>query len=315
MTNSKYIVIEYAIDELGKLSERVGDSVDNVIDIVMKAENVIVSGVGKSGLIAKKIAATLTSVGKPAYFLHPVEAMHGDIGIVKSKCVVIVISNSGSTSEILTVLPYLKKRQVPIIGILGNMDSPLARGCDYILDATVRREACPLNLAPTTSTLIALTLGDMIAVGLMEKSGFSPEDFAISHPAGLLGKSLSMTVSEIMHSGKHLPIVSSSVTFKEAIIESSRKALGGVIVTDDGKTIIGLLTDGDVRRVLERYDNLTEVLLADAMTRNPLTVHESALLGEALAIMEHRKSKIGLLPVINSVGELVGLIRLHDIIA
>lgn len=315
MTNSKNIVIEYAIDELGKLSDRVGDSVDNVIDILMKAENVIVSGVGKSGLIAKKIAATLTSVGKSAYFLHPVEAMHGDIGIVKSKSVVIVISNSGSTSEILTVLPYLKKREVPIIGILGSMDSPLARGCDYVLDATVEREACPLNLAPTTSTLIALTLGDMIAVGLMEKSGFSPEDFAISHPAGLLGKSLSMTVREIMHSGTHLPIVSSNVTFKEAIIESSRKALGGVIVTDDGKTIIGLLTDGDVRRVLERYDNLREVLLVDVMTRNPLTVHESALLGEALAIMEHRKSKIGLLPVINSSGELVGLIRLHDIIA
>lgn len=308
-------VTSYAIEELHTLPERLENTMESVLSALTMSERVIVSGVGKSGIIAQKIAATLTSVGKPSHFLHPIEAMHGDIGIVDKSSVVIILSNSGATSELLSLIPYLKKRNIIIIGILGNTDSPLAKVCNYVLDASVKREACPLNLAPTTSTLIALAIGDMIAVGYMERSGFTPEEFAISHPAGLLGKSLSMTVKEVMYSGVHLPIIESSATFKQAIIESSHKSLGGVIISDNGLTIDGLLTDGDVRRVLEHYDDLRDVVLSKVMTRNPVTIHESALLGEALALMEHRKSKIGFVPVINSDSEIVGVIRLHDIIA
>lgn len=308
-------VVRFAVEELNTLPERLEKKIDEVLTVLVGCENVIVTGVGKSGIIARKIAATLTSVGKPSYFLHPIEAMHGDIGIVSKSSVIIILSNSGTTSELLSLAPYLKKRNTNIIGILGNTESPLAKVCTYVLDASVNREACPLNLAPTTSTLIAMAIGDMLAVGCMEKSGFTPEEFAVSHPAGLLGKSLSMTVKEVMYAGVHLPIVHSNATFKQAIIESSHKSLGGVIISDNGSTINGLLTDGDVRRVLEHYDDLRDVVLSQVMTRNPLTIHESALLGEALALMEHRKSKIGFLPVINTASEIVGVIRLHDIIA
>lgn len=308
-------VLDFAIEELSLLHNRLDDSLDSALTQLQIADEVIIMGVGKSGIIGQKIAATLTSVGKKAHFLHPVEAMHGDIGIVKKGAAIIIISNSGTTTELLAVMPYIRKRDTIIIGIIGNIHSPLASLSDIVLDASVQREACPLNLAPTTSTLIALTIGDMLAVGLMEKTEFTAEDFAISHPAGLLGKSLSAKVQDVMHSHDHLPIISSNASFKEAILENSRKSLGGVIICDDGKSIAGLLTDGDVRRALEHYDDLREISLTEVMTKKPLTIHQSALLGEALSLMEHRRSKINVLPVINDESHLVGLIRLHDILS
>jgi arabinose-5-phosphate isomerase len=308
-------VVEFAIEELSLLHNRLNDSFDAVLTQLYSADEVIIMGVGKSGIIGQKIAATLTSIGKRALFLHPVEAMHGDIGIVKVHTAIIIISNSGTTAELMAIMPYIRKRNVTIIGILGNIHSPLASLCDSILDASVQREACPLNLAPTTSTLIALTIGDMLAVGLMEKTQFTAEDFAISHPAGLLGKSLSTKVQDVMHTHDRLPLISSRASFKEAILENSRKSLGGVIITDDGKSIVGLLTDGDVRRALEHYDDLRDISLTEVMTKQPLTIHQTALLGEALSLMEHRRSKINVLPVIDDDSHLVGLIRLHDILS
>lgn len=308
-------VLDFAIEELSLLYNRLDDSFDLALTQLHTSDEVIIMGVGKSGIIGQKIAATLTSVGKKAHFLHPVEAMHGDIGIVKKGAAVIIISNSGTTAELLAVMPYIRKRDTTIIGIIGNIHSPLASLSDIVLNASVQREACPLNLAPTTSTLIALIIGDMLAVGLMEKTQFTAEDFAISHPAGLLGKSLSGKVQDVMHSHDRLPIISSNASFKEAILENSRKSLGGVIISDNGREIIGLLTDGDVRRALEHDDDLRNISLTEVMTKQPLTIHQSALLGEALSLMEHRRSKINVLPVIDHQSHLVGLIRLHDILS
>ncbi len=277
---------------------------------------VILLGLGKSGLIARKIAATLTSTGTAAVYLHPSDALHGDLGIVTSDDVAILMSNSGETDELLEIVPYLKKRQVPIIAIVGNLNSSLARNADVILDASVDKEACPLNLAPTTSTTVALAIGDAIAMTLMQAKGLTPEDFALNHPAGRLGKRLTLKVSDIMHSGTENPTISPAATWLEVITAISQGGLGAVNVVDNCGYLLGIITDGDLRRTFQKIDvtKLESVESDKIMTRNPITISPGCLAYDALQLMENRPLQISVLPVVNEHGICLGLIRLHDIV-
>jgi arabinose-5-phosphate isomerase len=277
---------------------------------------VILVGLGKSGLIARKIAATLTSTGTAAVYLHPSDALHGDLGIVTSDDVAIFMSNSGETGELLEIAPYLKQRQVPIIAIVGNLNSTLARNADVVLDATVDKEACPLNLAPTTSTTVALVIGDAIAMTLMEAKGLTPEDFALNHPAGRLGKRLTLKVSDIMHSGTENPTISPMATWLEVITAISQGGLGAVNVVDNSGYLLGIITDGDLRRTFQKIDltKLESIGSDKIMTKNPITIDPDCLAYDALQMMEKRPSQISVMPVVNEQGVCLGLIRLHDII-
>jgi arabinose-5-phosphate isomerase len=277
---------------------------------------IVVVGVGKSGNVAQKIAATLTSTGTLAVYLHPSDALHGGLGIVTSEDVVVVISNSGETDEILSMLPYLKHRRVPIIAIIGNLRSTLAARADVLINASVEKEACPLGLAPTTSTTVALAIGDALAIALMQCKELTPEAFALNHPAGRLGKRLSLRVSDVMHGGAENPKIKPDAPLLEVVRAISRGGLGAVnVVSDDGQ-LIGLITDGDLRRTLERGDlaDLAHLTSATIMTRKPITTTPDTLAYDALRVLEDRPSQISVLPVVDETGACVGLIRLHDIV-
>jgi arabinose-5-phosphate isomerase len=277
---------------------------------------VVLIGVGKSGIVARKVAATLTSIGTVAVYLHPSDALHGDLGIVTSKDVAIVLSNSGETDELIVMLPYLKRRQVPIIAIVGNLRSTLSGHADVVLDASVDKEACPFNLAPTTSTTVALAIGDALAMTLMKVKGFTQEDFALNHPAGRLGKRLTLRVKDLMHSGAENPTVSLQASVIEVVSAIGQAGLGAVNVVDDYGYLMGIITDGDVRRLLQRVRPADlETLIGDAiMTRNPVVVCSDTLAYHALQLMEDRPSQISVLPVVDQERRCVGLIRLHDIV-
>jgi arabinose-5-phosphate isomerase len=277
---------------------------------------VVLIGVGKSGIVARKVAATLTSIGTVAVYLHPSDALHGDLGIVTSKDVAIVLSNSGETDELIVMLPYLKRRQVPIIAIVGNLRSTLSGHADVVLDASVDKEACPFNLAPTTSTTVALAIGDALAMTLMKVKGFTQEDFALNHPAGRLGKRLTLRVKDLMHSGAENPTVSLQASVIEVVSAIGQAGLGAVNVVDDYGYLMGIITDGDVRRLLQRVRPADlETLIGDAiMTRNPVVVFSDTLAYHALQLMEDRPSQISVLPVVDQERRCVGLIRLHDIV-
>jgi len=277
---------------------------------------VVLIGVGKSGIVARKVAATLTSIGTVAVYLHPSDALHGDLGIVTSKDVAIVLSNSGETDELIVMLPYLKCRQVPIIAIVGNLRSTLSGHADVVLDASVDKEACPFNLAPTTSTTVALAIGDALAMTLMKVKGFTQEDFALNHPAGRLGKRLTLRVKDLMHSGAENPTVSLQASVIEVVSAIGQAGLGAVNVVDDYGYLMGIITDGDVRRLLQRVRPADlETLIGDAiMTRNPVVVFSDTLAYHALQLMEDRPSQISVLPVVDQERRCVGLIRLHDIV-
>jgi arabinose-5-phosphate isomerase len=277
---------------------------------------VVLIGVGKSGIVARKVAATLTSIGTVAVYLHPSDALHGDLGIVTSKDVAIVLSNSGETDELIVMLPYLKRRQVPIIAIVGNLRSTLSGHADVVLDASVDKEACPFNLAPTTSTTVALAIGDALAMTLMKVKGFTQEDFALNHPAGRLGKRLTLRVKDLMHSGAENPTVSLQASVIEVVRAIGQAGLGAVNVVDDYGYLMGIITDGDVRRLLQRVRPADlETLIGDAiMTRNPVVVFSDTLAYHALQLMEDRPSQISVLPVVDQERRCVGLIRLHDIV-
>jgi arabinose-5-phosphate isomerase len=277
---------------------------------------VVVVGVGKSGSIAQKIAGTLTSTGSGSVYLHPSDAMHGGLGIVADGDVVIALSNSGETDEIISMLPYLKHRAVPIIAVVGNLRSSLARGADVLLDASVDKEACPLNLAPTTSTTVALAIGDALAMTLMQVKGLTENDFAQNHPAGRLGKRLTLRVADLMHSGKDNPAISANATWVEIVAAISRGGLGAVNVVDEEQKLVGIITDGDLRRALQTTDylelpGLTSKLI---MTRGPVVATPDILAYDALRLMEDRPSQISVLPVVDKEKRCVGLIRLHDIV-
>lgn len=277
---------------------------------------VIITGIGKSGFIARKIAATMTSTGTRAMFLHPSDALHGDIGILQSSDVVVILSNSGETDEILGMLPYLKNRGVPLIAIVGNMNSTVARNADAVLDASVDKETCPFNLAPTASTTVALAIGDALALTVMQMKGLTPEDFALNHPAGRLGKRLTLKVSDLMRKGDDNPTVLPSASWVEVISAITRGGLGAVNVVTDADKLAGIITDGDVRRALQK-SNPTEfgTLSAEGlMTRNPITTTPDELAYAALQLMENRPSQISVLPVVDHDRRSVGLLRLHDLV-
>jgi arabinose-5-phosphate isomerase len=288
-------------------------SVNQAVRLLLETEGkIVVSGVGKSGVIAQKIAQTLTSTGSPAYFLHPSDALHGGLGVVAGGDVVIALSNSGETDELLAIVPSLKQRGAAIISIVGNMNSRLAAQSDVAVDAAVDCEACPLNLAPTASTTVALAMGDALAMALMEAKQLTEEDFAFNHPAGRLGKRLTLRVFDIMHDA---PSVSPSDGWLEVVHSMSAGALGAVAVLEADRQLVGIITDGDLRRTVERTPPEKFGLLTahEMMTGTPISVDADALAFEALQLMEQRASQISVLPVMRE-GRCTGFIRLHDIV-
>jgi arabinose-5-phosphate isomerase len=291
-----------------------GSSVNRALEMISGcASKVIVTGVGKSGVIAQKIAQTLTSTGTIAIFVHPSDALHGGLGVITAGDVVIAVSNSGETDEIVAMLPTLVNRRVPTIAIVGNVDSTLARKADVVLDASVDKEACPLNLAPTTSTTVSLAIGDAIAMTIMEVRGLTAEDFAANHPAGRLGRRLTMKVRDLMHESPEITPDSSWIEVVKAI---SKFALGAVNITDKSGKLVGIVTDGDLRRTIERTEagKLGSLAAAEMMTEDPITASPEMLAYDALRLMENRSSQISVLPVVDEAGKCIGLLRLHDVV-
>lgn len=274
---------------------------------------VVVTGMGKSGHIGAKIAATLASTGTPAFFVHPGEASHGDLGMITAKDVVLALSNSGETDEIITILPLIKRLGIPLITLTGRPASRLAKAATVNLDVGVEKEACPLGLAPTSSTTAALAMGDALAVALLEARGFTAEAFALSHPAGSLGRRLLLRVEDIMHGGATTPRVSVAATLSEALLEMSRKGLGMTTVVDGHGKLAGIFTDGDLRRLLDHGEIAIKATRIDAvMIRNAASVPPQMLAAEALALMESRR--INALPVVDDSGSLVGAFNMHDLL-
>lgn len=300
-------------DAISALEDRIDDHFVRACDLIMTCKGrVVVTGMGKSGHIGRKIAATLASTGTPSFFVHPGEASHGDMGMITSADVVIAISNSGSTSEVITILPLIKRMGAPLISMTGNPASTLAREAAANLDVSVSVEACPLGLAPTSSTTATLVMGDALAVALLEARGFSTEDFAFSHPGGSLGRRLLLRVADIMHTGDRIPVVQEAATLSEALLEVSRKGLGMTTVVDAGGTMTGIFTDGDLRRTLDKPIDVHTTPISEVMTRNGRAIQPEQLAAEALNVMEGLK--INALPVTDDSGALVGAINMHDLL-
>jgi arabinose-5-phosphate isomerase len=320
MSKSEYEAIVEAsflhdINELQEISSNIAwGSIIDAGEIILKAEHVITIGVGKSAIMAKRLSASLTSIGVKSVYLHPIDALHGDIGIIGSDDVIVLFSNSGNTEEIVSIMPFLSMRASTIIGILGNSASILSRHCDITINAEIQREGCPLNIVPTTSLLVATALSNALIIAIMHLGRITKDDFAKSHPAGQLGRNLLLTVDSVMVKGSdYLPFVKPDQSLKDLLIIMSAKKLGCAIVSEDSQKISGFVTDGDIRRCLSGMDQLSSILVKDIMTINPIMIHASASLGEALSLMEDRENKIGVLPVINEVGACIGIVRLHDI--
>jgi arabinose-5-phosphate isomerase len=276
----------------------------------------VILGTGKSGIAARKIASTLTSTGTAAIFLHPVDALHGDIGMVGPDDCAVAVSNSGESEELLAVLTQLRRRNVPVVAILGNLESSVARHANVNLDASVDEEACPLNLAPTTSTTVAIALGDALAAMLMTAKGFTAEDFAFNHPAGRLGKRLTLRVSDLMHGDEENPTIRPTASVMDAIEAITRGGLGATNVVDNTGELLGVVTDGDVRRSLQqrRLAELEQLCAGDIMTARPIVVFPETLAYDALRLMEDRPSQIAVLPVVDGENRCLGLLRLHDVV-
>ncbi len=307
-------------DAIAKAAARLQASdIDPAIDLLAKCRGkVIVLGVGKSGIIGQKIAATMTSSGTAALFLHPSDARHGGLGIVTADDAVVMLSNSGETSELLELLPYLKQRSVPLIAILGNVNSSIAHRADVVIDASVDQEACPLNLAPTASTTVALAIGDALAMTLMRAKGLTENDFASNHPGGQLGKRLTLRVADLMHGGTENPMIAPDAAWMDIVSTISHFGLGAVNVVNGDGRLAGVITDGDLRRSLQRiaakdlaFANIT---CDELMTRDPVVATPAMLAYDALRLMEERSSQISVLPVVDDDKKCVGLIRLHDIV-
>jgi len=275
---------------------------------------VVVTGMGKSGHVARKVAATFCSTGTPSVFLHPAEAVHGDLGVYSPGDPTIMISKSGSTAELLRLVPTLREFRSPIIGILGSLASPLASEVDVVLNATVRREADPNNLAPTASAVVALALGDALAVALIVGRRVSAEEFGRLHPAGQLGANLRLAVRDVMHSGEEVAWAAPGDSLKDVVVAMTLRPLGAACVVDGGGRFLGLITDGDLRRALRAHDDIRPLDARQVMTSNPVSVAPEATLAEALRLMEDRPSQISVLPVVETPGgRCLGLVRLHDI--
>ena len=273
---------------------------------------VVVLGMGKSGHIGNKIAATLSSTGSPAFFVHPGEASHGDLGMIKDDDVVLALSNSGETDEIITLLPVIKRLGVPLITLTGNTDSMLAKTASVNIHVGVEKEACPLGLTPTASTTAALAMGDALAIALLEARGFGAEDFAIAHPGGMLGRRLLLHVGDIMHRGEEFPAVLEDTLLSETLLIMTQMGLGSSAIIDEENCVLGIFTDGDLRRALDNNIDVHKTVVGKVMTRNCKSINKDCLAAEALAIMED--SRINALPVVNAENKLIGLLNMHDLL-
>ena len=307
-------------DAIAKAAARLDAAqLERVLSIFKSCKGkVVVLGVGKSGIIAQKIAATMTSSGTAAMHLHPSDALHGGLGIVTADDVVLMLSNSGETNELIELLPFLKRRNVPLVAIVGNLDSTIGRRTDAVLDASVDQEACPLNLAPTTSTTVALAIGDALAMTLMRARGLTESDFASNHPGGQLGKRLTLRVADLMHSGAENPTIADNASWMDVVSTITQYGLGAVNVLDGDGRLAGVITDGDLRRSLQKLGgrdfSFANLKCDDLMTHNPIVAAPEMLAFDALRLMEDRPSQINVLPVVDGDRLCVGLIRLHDIV-
>ncbi len=305
------------------LADRLDERFDEAIERILQCRGrVVLTGMGKHGIVARKIAATLASTGTPAFFMHPAEGRHGDLGMISSDDLIIAVSNSGNTEEVLGCLPYFKRNHNFIIAMTGNLESELARHADLVLDTGVEREVCPLNLAPTTSTTVAMAMGDALAVVLLERRGFHAEDFALRHPSGTLGRRLLLKVVDVMKPDRN-PVIHQAARFEEAIAEITSKQCGAVSVVDDAGQLVGIITDGDLRRIFQREaqqgtHTVAEVLnrrVESLMTPNPQYVFADTLAAQALSIMEDGPRKIFVLPVLDEQRRPIGMVHLHDLVS
>ena len=304
---------EIEIDAMKKAMNSLGESFAEAVEIILGCKGrVVVIGMGKSGLIGKKIAATLASTGTPAFFMHPAEGMHGDLGMLVKGDVIIGISNSGETEEMKVLLPLIKRLGSKLISIVGRADSTLGRESDCILDASIDKEACPLNLAPTASTTVALAIGDALAVALVECRGFKAEDFAMFHPSGSLGKRLLTTVDDIMHKGSEVPVINENDIVEKAVEEINNKKFGCTAVINDNKELVGIITDGDLRRAITKYSVINSLKVSEIMTCNPKMIKKNELEAKALHIME--EFKISSLFIIDENKTPEGIIHFQDLL-
>ncbi|MCP3982577.1 MAG: KpsF/GutQ family sugar-phosphate isomerase [bacterium] len=304
-------VLQIEAQAVSELCDRIDESFDRAVELVIGCTGrVVLTGMGKSGIVCQKISATFSSTGTPAYFMHPAEALHGDLGMLVAGDVLVSVSNSGETAEIVRLLEIVRRIGARIVALTGNPDSTLARNADVHLDVSVAREACSLDLAPTASTTASLAMGDALAVAVYEQRGFSPQDFARVHPGGRLGRKL-LRVRELMHHGDDLPAVSAAETVERAIAEMSRSKLGMTCVVDASGVLLGILTDGDLRRLLLRETDPLRAVVESVMTRSPVTLGGDALASEALLLMEDRK--ITSVPVVDDKLELQGVVQIHDL--
>jgi arabinose-5-phosphate isomerase len=306
-------VLDIESEAILKIRNSLNDDFEKAINLLYECKGrVVVSGMGKSGLVGRKISATFSSTGTPSFFMHPAEGSHGDSGAVMKNDIVLAISNSGETEELLQILPLVKRLGIQLISMTSNKESTLAKKSNVILDITVDKEACPLGLAPTASTTATLALGDAMAVVLLDKRGFTPEDFLMFHPSGRLGRSLIWTVEEIMTSGDNIPVVKETDTFHASLYVISEKGLGVAVVVDENNKMKGILTDGDIRRALNRTPDTSQIIVKDVMTVNPKTIEKEALAAAALQIME--QYSITALVVLNTNEEPVGVLHIHHLL-
>ena len=306
-------VIDTEQSAVAALADRIDDEFVTACNAILNCEGrVVVIGMGKSGHIAKKIAATLASTGTPAFFVHPGEASHGDSGMITSKDIVMVLSNSGETDEVVALLPVIKRLSTEMISLTGNANSTLAKSATVNIDVSVSKEACPLGLAPTASTTAALAMGDAIAISLLEARGFGEEDFALSHPGGALGRRLLLHVSEIMHTGDGIPKVKEDASLSEALIEMSAKGLGITTIIDADDNLLGIFTDGDLRRALDSNIDVKTCQVKDVMTKNGKNIKAGSLAASALALMESHS--INALVVVDDNEKLTGILNMHDLL-
>jgi arabinose-5-phosphate isomerase len=306
-------VIRIEAQMIAALESKINGKFAEAVELIFKSKGrAVVTGMGKSGLIARKIVATMNSTGTPSMFLHPSDAVHGDLGMVRSDDVVVCISKSGDTQEIRQLLPMFRRIGVKVISMVGIANSELARLSDIVLDISVAEEACPHDLAPTSSTTATLAMGDALAIALLQKRNFTKEDFAMFHPGGNLGKQLFLKVEELMTNGKGIPVVLDTVSLSEAIMEMTSKRLGATCVVNKDGVLQGILTDGDLRRLLGRTANITDLIAADAMTKNPKTIRAQLL--AAVALEEMESFKITQLIVVDEQHKPVGMVHLHDLV-
>jgi arabinose-5-phosphate isomerase len=319
MTQPEYLALGIAVlkaeaEAIAELCDRLDSRFEKACELILSCKGrIVVTGMGKSGHIGNKIAATLASTGSPAFFMHSGEASHGDLGMITENDLVIALSNSGETNEITLLLPLLKRMGIPLIALTGNPQSTLAKIADIHLDISVRKEACPLGLAPTSSTTASLAMGDALAVAVLQIRGFTEEDFALSHPGGNLGRQLLLRVSDIMHTGDQIPLVTSDSSLKETLLEMTNKGLGMTAVIDtNDNTLLGIYTDGDLRRTFEKMPNIETASVKDYMTANCITIQPHSIASEALKVMHDHK--INALMVVDNNNAIQGALNMHDLL-